>query len=250
MTYACCVRGKSMTSSGMLLKDWKRQLDNVEVGTSGDDALCCKRTACTYATCTGAVSQAFLHAVQHALPVHHNLNMNLKLHSNLIVQALGPMEAEAAAEWGATLDAYRMRLQDERMPAAERRALQDSANPAYIPRNALMQGAIAAAEVGDFDEVRQPVPPQVALDSRLLRQEAVRPGLGRGVVLPDVNLLAFEGPCMWILGKSMSMLCCWLTALSLEHPALKTSLHVRPASGLTLTVSRRAIAASSWLARI
>ena len=83
------------------------------------------------------------------------------------------MEAEQAAEWGATLDAYRLRLQDERMPAAERRALQDAANPAYIPRNALMQGAIAAAEAGDFDEVRRPVPPQAALDIRLSWQNVV-----------------------------------------------------------------------------
>ena len=64
------------------------------------------------------------------------------------------MEAEAATEWGATLDAYRLRLADERMPAPERRALQDGANPAYIPRNALKQEAIAAAEIGSFDEVR------------------------------------------------------------------------------------------------
>ena len=45
------------------------------------------------------------------------------------------------------------------MPLAERRALQDSANPCYIPRNALMQDAIKAAEAGSFEEVR--VPPSV-----------------------------------------------------------------------------------------
>ena len=73
------------------------------------------------------------------------------------------MEGEQAAEWGATLDAYRLRLQDERMPAAERRALQDGANPAYIPRNALMQEAIAAAEAGSFDEVRRAAPQQGGL---------------------------------------------------------------------------------------
>ena len=103
--------------------------------------------------------------------------MNLKLNSNLIFQALGPMEAEQAAEWGATLDAYRMRLQDERMPAAERRALQDSANPAYIPRNALMQGAIAAAEVGDFDEVHRPVPLASCARQQVLTTEG-RPPYG------------------------------------------------------------------------
>jgi len=71
-------------------------------------------------------------------------------------QALGQLEPERAAEWGAFLDAYRSRLREEGMPLAERRALQDSANPCYIPRNALMQDAIKAAEAGSFEEVRVP----------------------------------------------------------------------------------------------
>ena len=36
--------------------------------------------------------------------------LNPKLKPDM--QALGPIEAEAAAEWGATLDAYCLRLQD------------------------------------------------------------------------------------------------------------------------------------------
>lgn len=72
-------------------------------------------------------------------------------------QALGQLEPERAAEWGAFLDAYRARLRAEGMPLAERRALQDGANPCYIPRNALMQDAIRAAEAGSFDEVRVPL---------------------------------------------------------------------------------------------
>ncbi len=52
------------------------------------------------------------------------------------------------------LDGLRARLREEGNPPAERRARQDAANPAYVPRNAVMQDAIRAAEAGSFDEVR------------------------------------------------------------------------------------------------
>lgn len=40
---------------------------------------------------------------------------------------------------------------------AARRADQDSVNPCYVPRNQLMQTAIARAEAGDYDEVSPPL---------------------------------------------------------------------------------------------
>ncbi len=60
------------------------------------------------------------------------------------------------------LDGLRARLREEGDPPAERRARQDAANPAYVPRNAVMQDAIRAAEAGSFDEVRCRACPNVA----------------------------------------------------------------------------------------
>lgn len=105
------------------------------------------------------------------------------------------MEAEQAAEWGATLDAYRLRLQDERMPAPERRALQDGANPAYIPRNALMQGAIAAAEAGDFDEVRRLVPLAGRAGHQALMTQGGADRINGWCIAANVNSLDCQGPC-------------------------------------------------------
>ena len=104
-------------------------------------------------------------------------------------QALGPLEPKRAAEWGAFLDAYRARLRAEGMPLAERRALQDGANPCYIPRNALMQDAIKAAEAGSFKEVRVPrarvrvrlmVRVRVRVGSTVEHQFRGRSGVGKG----------------------------------------------------------------------
>jgi uncharacterized protein YdiU (UPF0061 family) len=40
------------------------------------------------------------------------------------------------------------------MDEAERRELQDGVNPAYVPRNHVMQEAVKLADQGDYSEVR------------------------------------------------------------------------------------------------
>ena len=42
------------------------------------------------------------------------------------------------------------------MDESERRALQDGVNPAYVPRNHVMQEAVKLADQGDYSEVRPP----------------------------------------------------------------------------------------------
>ena len=47
-----------------------------------------------------------------------------------------------------------MTLQADGTDEAERRARQDSVNPAYVPRNHVMQDAVKLADQGDYSEVR------------------------------------------------------------------------------------------------
>ncbi len=68
-------------------------------------------------------------------------------------QALEGLSEERQGAWGAWLDQLRAAIKAEGRPEAERRADQDSVNPCYVPRNQLMQTAIARAEAGDYDEV-------------------------------------------------------------------------------------------------
>lgn len=63
------------------------------------------------------------------------------------------LSEERQEAWGAWLDQLRAAIKAEGRPEAERRADQDSVNPCYVPRNQLMQSAIARAETGDYDEV-------------------------------------------------------------------------------------------------
>ncbi|CAL8469913.1 g9455 [Coccomyxa elongata] len=68
-------------------------------------------------------------------------------------QALEELSEERQEAWGAWLDQLRAAIKAEGRPEAERRADQDSVNPCYVPRNQLMQTAIARAEAGDYDKL-------------------------------------------------------------------------------------------------
>ena len=65
------------------------------------------------------------------------------------------MDVERVAAWAAWVRSYRAALVGDAMPAAERAALQDGANPWVVPRNYLLQIAIEAAEKGDFSELER-----------------------------------------------------------------------------------------------
>ena len=70
------------------------------------------------------------------------------------MQAVGKkLQGERAEAWQDWLRRYRAKLRAEGLPDDERRAMQNAVNPAYIPRNQLMQRAIEAAEAGDFAPV-------------------------------------------------------------------------------------------------
>lgn len=70
------------------------------------------------------------------------------------MQAVGKkVTGERAEAWQDWLRRYRAKLRAEGLPDEERRAMQNAVNPAYIPRNQLMQRAIEAAEAGDFAPV-------------------------------------------------------------------------------------------------
>lgn len=71
-------------------------------------------------------------------------------------QALEDLSEERRSAWGEWLDGLRAAHRAEGRPEAARRADQDDVNPCYVPRNQLMQVAIARAEAGDYDEVRTP----------------------------------------------------------------------------------------------
>ena len=65
------------------------------------------------------------------------------------------MDGERVAAWAAWVRSYRAALVGDAMPAAERVALQNGANPWVVPRNYLLQIAIEAAEKGDFTELER-----------------------------------------------------------------------------------------------
>lgn len=72
-----------------------------------------------------------------------------------LAESLGELSEERTAEWVAWVAQYRAVLQSDAMDEAERQAMQNAANPAFIPRNHVMQDAIALAEDGDFAEVNR-----------------------------------------------------------------------------------------------
>jgi uncharacterized protein YdiU (UPF0061 family) len=65
------------------------------------------------------------------------------------------LPAERMAAWAAWVRSYRAALVGDAMPAAERAALQNGANPWVVPRNYLLQTAIEAAEKGEYGELEQ-----------------------------------------------------------------------------------------------
>jgi uncharacterized protein YdiU (UPF0061 family) len=73
-----------------------------------------------------------------------------------LLQAVGgELSAERRTAWAAWAADWRRQLQAEGRPDDERQAAQNAVNPAYIPRNHVMQTAIAAAEKGNSSEVNK-----------------------------------------------------------------------------------------------
>ncbi|KAL6976720.1 hypothetical protein U1Q18_025506 [Sarracenia purpurea var. burkii] len=65
------------------------------------------------------------------------------------------MGKERKEAWTSWVQSYTEELSASGILDEERKALMDSVNPKYIPRNYLCQSAIDAAEQGDFEEVRR-----------------------------------------------------------------------------------------------
>jgi uncharacterized protein YdiU (UPF0061 family) len=65
------------------------------------------------------------------------------------------LDGERVAAWADWIRSYRAALVGDALPAAERAALQNGANPLYVPRNYLLQIAIEAAEKGDVSELER-----------------------------------------------------------------------------------------------
>lgn len=70
-----------------------------------------------------------------------------------LATVLGPLEEERFAAWRDWVALYRRRLQEQGLPEDERVALQNATNPAIIPRNHVMVGIIAEAEVGNYSQL-------------------------------------------------------------------------------------------------
>lgn len=97
---------------------------------------------------------------------------------------IGKERKEAWITWVQT---YTQELIASGVPDEQRKAAMDSVNPKYILRNYLCQGAIDAAEQGDFGEVRRllkliqtPFDDQPGMEkyARLPPAWAYRPGVG------------------------------------------------------------------------
>ena len=168
-------------------------------------------------------------------------------------QALGPLEPERAAAWSAVLDGLRARLREEGDPPAERRARQDAANPAYVPRNAVMQDAIRAAEAGSYDEVR-PMPRHACASVGCWGRDAVlvhacrRGRLLRGALRACPSLHAGAAMRCWDTptGNTISA----QGGLPAQTLRRRGALARRPSAGLQTLIIRCARACSctrSWL---
>jgi uncharacterized protein YdiU (UPF0061 family) len=66
---------------------------------------------------------------------------------------LGPLKSERREAWQKWLALYRGALRADGVPDEERWAIQNSVNPAYIPRNHVLLKVIAGVEEGDTSEV-------------------------------------------------------------------------------------------------
>lgn len=69
-------------------------------------------------------------------------------------QVLGPLKPERKEAWQKWLGLYRGALRADGVADEERRAIQNSVNPAYIPRNHVLLKVIQGVEDGDTSEVR------------------------------------------------------------------------------------------------
>ncbi|EIE25715.1 UPF0061-domain-containing protein [Coccomyxa subellipsoidea C-169] len=96
-------------------------------------------------------------------------------------EALEDLSEERRSAWGKWLDGLRAAHRAEGRPEAARRADQDDVNPCYVPRNQLMQIAIARAEAGDYDELK-------ALMKVLERPYEEQPGAERFKVTPPKEI--------------------------------------------------------------
>ena len=94
-----------------------------------------------------------LSSVPASLPVPDCADAELLLPLRDVLPA--GMDGERVAAWAAWVRSYRAALVGDAMPAAERAALQNGANPWVVPRNYLLQIAIEAAEKGDFSELER-----------------------------------------------------------------------------------------------
>jgi uncharacterized protein YdiU (UPF0061 family) len=106
-----------------------------------------EREAAAAAAAAGAPSSSSSSSPGHGLP-------------SALARALAPSKAlstpERAAEWRAWVSAWRAALRAEGGLArddAARQRLQRSASPKFVPRQHLLQAAIAAAEAGDASEL-------------------------------------------------------------------------------------------------
>ena len=63
------------------------------------------------------------------------------------------LSAEREAVWKGWLKDYREALKAQQLSEPERKKLQNSVNPCYIPRNHLLQEVIVEAEKGNYQKV-------------------------------------------------------------------------------------------------
>lgn len=73
-----------------------------------------------------------------------------------LAAALGPLSAERAAAWGGWLRSYRAALRAAGWGSEEeRRGVQDTANPALVPRNHVLVKIISEAEGGNYEPLQR-----------------------------------------------------------------------------------------------
>ncbi|PRW57632.1 seleno O isoform B [Chlorella sorokiniana] len=72
-----------------------------------------------------------------------------------LAEVLGPLDEERTTAWRQWLELYRARLAAEALPHVDRAAMQDSANPAIIPRNHVMVDIIGEAETGNYEPLHR-----------------------------------------------------------------------------------------------
>lgn len=66
-----------------------------------------------------------------------------------------PLLQERSSAWRDWVKQWRAALAAEGLPEAERKALQDAANPVLVPRNHVMVDIIGRAEAGDYEPLHK-----------------------------------------------------------------------------------------------